>query len=306
MSHLLCNGDVMAAHLGKTCSLVYMPGAVYCSNTFLQTALNGQTRPCSRLVLARERVQWHTLSSPSSHKQITNRFSNKCPTSVRAIVLCSSITKLQIRSASAGNKPIFLSKMGINVNTFRLNKWSEDVRKQQRKKSPLRLQITALYFILLHAHKVFIEDGLCWWMKLLFRSVKQLTASERLQERSATNLTLAQREPAGVFDPSDSLKGHGGIKHDDLIVWAALSLDDRCSLRTPLFVFISELKRIQATVTVGLHLAACQEMLQSWKNVWTLPGLWFKGCPGFHPNWHYTIYTICWQTWAHLFLLWDL
>lgn len=41
----------------------------------------------------------------------------------------------------------------------------------------------------------------------------------------------------------------------------------------------------------ALHLAACQETLQSWKNVWTLPSLWFKGCPGFCLGCCDTIYT---------------
>lgn len=41
----------------------------------------------------------------------------------------------------------------------------------------------------------------------------------------------------------------------------------------------------------ALHLTACQETLQSWKNVWTLPSLWFKGCPGFCLGRCDTIYT---------------
>lgn len=41
----------------------------------------------------------------------------------------------------------------------------------------------------------------------------------------------------------------------------------------------------------ALHLAACQETLQSWKNVWTLPSLWFKSCPGFCLGRCDTIYT---------------
>jgi len=44
----------------------------------------------------------------------------------------------------------------------------------------------------------------------------------------------------------------------------------------------------------ALHLAACQETRQSWKNVWTLPSLWFKSCPGFCLGRCDTIYTNGW------------
>lgn len=82
------------------------------------------------------------------------------------------------------------------------------------------------------------------------------------------------------------------------------------SLTEPLCLWIADvwnhfIRELRPTASQGhpgsrtLHLAFCQDTLQGWKNVWTLPCLWFKGCAGFRLGRCDTIYTGLNEVWSN-------